>query len=181
MKIPTSGGIIVIVVTTIAGVLIALATSTELKSGLESFKQGSTVPGTFIVLSFWGGAIGATVGSLLWCLIINIVCRNNNAEELSPMPSSIMSPIEKTLIVVLGGMILMVFTTVYGAATGLYLTIDDLGDYALNMYIYTIVGGVVGAVVGSLLWGLLGYMVCRNKKAAINGVAPDDSTPFERH
>ena len=170
-----------IVVTTIAGVLIALATSTELKSGLESFKEGSTVPGTFIMLSFWGGAIGATVGSLLWCLIINMVCRDNNAEELSPMPSSIMSPIEKTLIVVLGGMILMVFTTVYGAATGLYLTIDDLGDYALNMYIYTIVGGVVGAVVGSLLWGLLGYMVCRNKKAAINGVAPDDSTPFERH
>ena len=73
-------------------------------------------------------------------------------------------------------MAVMVVTTVCGAATGLYLTIDDLGDYALNMYIYTIVGGVVGAVVGSLLWGLLGYMVCRNKKAAINGVIPDDST-----
>jgi ankyrin repeat protein len=33
-----------------------------------------------------------------------------------------------------------------------------------------------GAVVGSLLWGWLGYMVCRNKNAAPNRVIPDDST-----
>ena len=43
MKIPTSVGIILIVVTTIAGILIALATSTELKSGMESFKEGKVV------------------------------------------------------------------------------------------------------------------------------------------
>jgi ABC-type Fe3+ transport system permease subunit len=87
-----------------------------------------------------------------------------------------MSPTKKTLIVVFGGMAVMVVTTVCGAATGLYLTIDDGGDYAINLYIYTIVGGAIGAVVGVPIWVWFGYMVCREKNAAPNGVIPDDST-----
>ena len=75
-----------------------------------------------------------------------------------------MSPNAKTLTVVFGGMAVMVVTTVCGAATGLYFTHDDPGDYALNIYFYTIVGGVVGAVVGVPIWVWLGYMVCREKK-----------------
>jgi hypothetical protein len=34
-------------------------------------------------------------------------------------------------------------------------------DYSALFY-----GGAIGAVVGGLLWGLLGYMVCRDKKPA---------------
>ena len=34
----------------------------------------------------------------------------------------------------------------------------------INSEVVVIGGGVVGAVVGSLLWGLLGYMICRKKK-----------------
>ena len=38
------------------------------------------------------------------------------------------------------------------------------------------IGAVIGLVVGGLLWGLLGYMVCREKNAARNEVILDDST-----
>jgi hypothetical protein len=88
-----------------------------------------------------------------------------------------MSPNDKTLIVIFGGMAVMVVTTVCGAATGIALTIDDdPGQYALNWLASVFWGGVIGAVVGGLFWGLFGYMVCRNKNAAPNGVIPDDST-----
>ena len=82
-----------------------------------------------------------------------------------------------------GGMAVSVVTTVCGAAAGFSKYFDsggEPGQYGLNWLMSAVygvgIGGAIGAVVGGLLWGLLGYMVCRNKKAAINGVAPDDST-----
>ena len=92
-----------------------------------------------------------------------------------------MSPIIKKLIVIVfgskrrfivgfGGMAVMVVTTV----CGIMIALDDSLPYGGAFH--AIYGGAIGAVVGGLLWGLLGYMVYRNKKAAINGVAPDDST-----
>ena len=87
-----------------------------------------------------------------------------------------MNATRKTLIVVLGGMTVMVVTVISGAAAGFAVAVDhDAGAYGLNWLASVFWGGVIGAVFGGLLWGLLGYMVCRNKNAAPNGVIPDDS------
>ena len=59
---------------------------------------------------------------------------------------------------------------------GVVITTAVLGHEDYMFLVSVPIGAVIGLVVGGLLWGLLGYMVCRNKKAAINGVAPDDST-----
>ena len=73
-----------------------------------------------------------------------------------------MSPIKKTLIVVFGGMAVMVVTTVCGLwIGGQFRCCGGRMDYSALFY-----GGAIGAVVGGLLWGLLGYMVCRDKKPA---------------
>jgi len=74
----------------------------------------------------------------------------------------------KTLIVVFGGMIVMVVTTICGAAAGFSISVDsdEPGQYALNCLVSALFGGVIGAVVGGLLWVMLGYMVCRNKNPA---------------
>ena len=77
-----------------------------------------------------------------------------------------MSPTKKALIVVLGGMAVMVIATVCGAAVGFSMSVDsdEPGQYALNWLVSGFWGGAIGTVVGGLLWGLLGYMVCREKK-----------------
>ena len=71
-----------------------------------------------------------------------------------------MSPTKKTLIVVLGGMTVMVVTTVCGAVIALDFPLEHG-----NLMVYNFYGAVIGAVVGGLLWGLLVY-VCRDKKPA---------------
>ena len=73
-----------------------------------------------------------------------------------------MSPTKKTLIVVFGGMAVMVVTTVCGLMIG--FDTDHL--IGLDLLAAGLEGGAIGAVVGGLLWGLLGYMVCRVKKPA---------------
>ena len=61
-----------------------------------------------------------------------------------------------------GGMAVMVVTTVCGLMIGF-----DTGDgVGLDLLAVGLEGGAIGAVVGGLLWGLLGYMVCRVKKPA---------------
>ena len=95
-----------------------------------------------------------------------------------------MSPIIKKLIVIVfgstrrfivgfGGMAVMVVTTVCGAVIALALPLDH-GNYMFLPHMFY--GAVIGAAVGVSIWGLLGYMVCRDKNAAPNGVIPDDST-----
>ena len=83
-----------------------------------------------------------------------------------------MSPTKKTLIVVFGGMAVMVVTTVCGWEIGSRVIDGRAVGNLSNM----LVGGAIGAVVGVTIWVWLGYMVCREKNAAPNGVIPDDST-----
>ena len=74
-----------------------------------------------------------------------------------------MSPTKKTLIVVFGGMAVMVVTVVGGVWIALALPLDH-GNYMFLPIMFF--GAVIGLIVGGLLWGLLGYMVCRVKKPA---------------
>ena len=89
-----------------------------------------------------------------------------------------MSLTKKTLtdavMVVIGGMAVMVVTTVCGAMIGYNLYVDVPG-YMSGIF-EGVFGGAIGAVVGVPIWVWLGYMVCRNKNAAPNEVIPDDST-----
>ena len=88
-----------------------------------------------------------------------------------------MSPTKKTLIVVFGGMAVMVVTTICGVAIMVAMIPMEKGGLAMLGYLYVYaVGGAIGAVVGVPIWVWLGYMVCREKNAAPNGVIPDDST-----
>ena len=59
-------------------------------------------------------------------------------------------------------MAVMVVTTVCGWMIG--FDTDHL--IGLDLLAVGLEGGAIGAVVGGLLWGLLGYMVCRVKKPA---------------
>jgi hypothetical protein len=89
-----------------------------------------------------------------------------------------MSLTKKTLtdavMVVIGGMAVMVVTTVCGAMIGYNLYVDVPG-YMPGIF-EGVFGGAIGAVVGGLLWGLLGYMVYRKKNAPPNEIIPDDTT-----
>ena len=155
-----------IVVTTILGISITWATSPD----FESWQAKGTINSTLIVHTFWGGAIGAVVGSLLWGLLGYTLCRNKNAAELPPSQPSIMSPTEKTLIVVFGGLIVMVVTTICGVAIMVAISPMEKGGLAMLGYLYIYaVGGAIGAVVGVPIWVRLGYKVCRDKNAAIDG------------
>ena len=78
-----------------------------------------------------------------------------------------MSPTKKTLIVVFGGMVVMVVTTICGVAIMVAMIPMEKGGLAMLMYLYVYaVGGAIGAVVGVPIWVWLGYMVCRDKKPA---------------
>ena len=86
-----------------------------------------------------------------------------------------MSPIIKTLIVVLGGMAVMVVTTVFGAM--IMIALDDAagGSRQYGGLFHAVYGGVIGASVGVPIWGLLGYTVCRNKNPAALPPGPPSS------
>ena len=89
-----------------------------------------------------------------------------------------MSPTKQWLIIVCGGTTIMVITTVCGAAAGFIMIhySDPPSRSIIDLFLYVFSGGVIGAVVGVPIWVWLGYMVCREKNAAPNGVIPDDST-----
>ena len=131
---------------------------------------------TFSTNLAWGGAIGAVVGSLLWGLLGYTVCRDKNAAEPSSGQPNIMSPTQKTLIVVLVGMSVMIVTTACGCATPLLWLLPH-NNIAEDMSFWRtcFCGGVIGAVVGVPIWVWLGYMVCRDKNSAPNEVIPDNS------
>tara|TARA_B100000809_G_C14846323_1_gene426649 strand:- start:38 stop:595 length:558 start_codon:yes stop_codon:yes gene_type:complete len=158
------GGMIVIFVTIIAGIWISLATSEKLKLAIEGKLEDTnrTVIETLTFLSFGGGIIGAAIGSLLWYLLVKAVSHNKKSKEIPAVESLVMSPTEKTLIVIFGGIILIVLTTFYGAVAGLYLVIDNYGPYAINLYVYPLLGGGIGAAVGVATCCLL----VRNKNTA---------------
>ena len=83
-----------------------------------------------------------------------------------------MSPIKKTLIVVFGGLIVMVVTTICGVAIMVAISPMEKGGLAMLGYLTLYaVGGAIGAAAGVSIWVWLGYKVCRDKNAAI-----DDST-----
>jgi len=84
----------------------------------------------------------------------------------------VMSPTMKTLTVVFGGMAVMVVAVV----GGVLITVAVLGHEDYMFLVSMPFGAVIGLVVGVTIWGLLGYMVCREKNAAPNEVIPDDST-----
>jgi len=98
---------IVIFVTIIAGIWISLATSEKLKLAIEGKLEDTnrTVIETLTFLSFGGGIIGAAIGSLLWYLLVKAVSHNKKSKEIPAVESLVMSPTEKTLIVIFGGII----------------------------------------------------------------------------
>jgi len=78
-----------------------------------------------------------------------------------------MSPTKKTLIVVFGGMIVMVVTTICGVAIMVAINPMEKGGLAMLGYLtFYAMGGAIGAAVGIPIWVWLGYKVCRDKKPA---------------